>query len=311
MSHSKITLSIFARLCCLSMLIAGPVAVSAQDMSTYYTVTHPDEFEIDWATFYKTMTEKTAKVREDLPHQLDVAYGTDPKQKLDIYQPAPKPDTPAPVFLFLHGGGFREGDRAQYGAVAEPFAKRGIITVVASYRLTEDGFHYPDQPNDVKAAIAWLHENVAEFGGDPRSIYVGGHSAGAILAADIGGNRAWMEHQGLPKAILKGIVPISAPYDMRKEGGEGEQYAYAPTLDLQAKASPILHVEDPAPEAIVVVGSAEEYQQSSLDLVSKLKAAGSDAVYLLLEGMDHKDTALALADEDSELFKAAIDMMGR
>lgn len=301
--------SIVTAFCFAITLIGGPAPVLAQDMSKYYTVMHPEKFEIDWASFYTTMTEKTAKVRNELPHRLDLAYGEDPKQMLDVYMPKDKSDKSAPVFLFLHGGGFREGDRAQYGAVAKPFAKHGIITAVASYRLTDAGFQYPDQPNDVKAAIEWLHENIGEFGGDPDKIYVGGHSAGAILSADVGSNRTWMDDRGLPKDILKGIVPISAPYDMRQEGREGEQNAYAPTPELQAKASPILHVDDPAPAAIVAVGTDEPYQESSQDLVTRLKAAGSSVSYLVLQGMDHKDTALALVDEDSELFKTVVGMM--
>ena len=66
------------------------------------------------------------------------------------------------MLLFLHGGGFREGDRKQYGYVGEPFAKHGIITVVASYRLTP-GFTHPAQPDDTKAIVAWIHKNIAQL----------------------------------------------------------------------------------------------------------------------------------------------------
>ena len=309
MNYFKNTISIPSGLLCILTLVMYPSWVTAQDMSKYYTVMHPEKFEIDWTGFYNTMIEKTAQVRKNLPHHLDLAYGTDPKQKLDIYLPEGTNLTAAPVFLFLHGGGFREGDRAQYGAVAAPFAKHGIITAVASYRLTVDGFHYPDQPNDAKAAIKWIFENISQYGGDPNSIYVGGHSAGAILTADIGGNRNWMAEAGLPKQVLKGIVPVSAPYDMRAEGRPGEQSSYAPTPELQEQASPILHINDPAPDAIVAVGSLEKYQQSSQELVNKLQAMGGHAQYVLLDGEDHKDTALSMADEGSAIFQAVLAMI--
>ena len=61
-----------------------------------------------------------------------------------------------------------------------------MITAVASYRLTGSGAHYPDQPDDVKSTVKWLFENISQYGGNPENIYVGGHSAGAILSADIG-----------------------------------------------------------------------------------------------------------------------------
>ena len=277
-------------------------------MSKYYTVMHPEDFTIDWTGFYKRNNEHTARVREQFPHYLDLAYGPDPKQVLDLYLPEGEVSD-APVFLFLHGGGFREGDKAHYGSVAEPFVNRGVITAIASYRLTGSGSHYPDQPDDVKSTVKWLFENISQYGGNPENIYVGGHSAGAILSADIGVDRAWLVEMGMPKEILKGIVPVSGPYDVRARGRPGEVYTYAPTPELREQASPILHVNDPVPAALVAVGSEEGYQESSMAFTEALKAAGVDAHYLLLEGEDHADTALSLANGNSELFKQALRMI--
>ena len=285
-------------------------AGQAQDMSEYYTVQHPEEFTIDWTGFYKSGNQRTAEIREAFPHHLDLAYGTDPKQRLDLYLPGAKPGN-APVFLFLHGGGFREGDKAHYGFIAEPFLNNGVITAIASYRLTGAGFHYPDQPDDVKLAIRWLYENIAGYGGNPQAMYVGGHSAGAILSADIGVNRAWLAEMGMPRTIIKGIVPVSGPYDMRERGRPGERYAYAPTAELQEQASPILQIKDPVPVFLVAVGSEEKYQDSSSAFVAALKAGGVDAHYLLLDGEDHKDTVLSLANPNSELFKQILKMIQR
>ena len=113
----------------------------------------------------------------------------------------------------------------------------------------------------------------------------------------------------IPKEVLKGIIPISGPYDMRKRGRPGEQASYAPTAELQAQASPILHINDPVPSALVAVGSEEKYQESSIAFTEGLKAAGVDAYYLLMDGEDHDDTAFSLANEESELFKRTIRMI--
>ena len=299
----KIRLSVF-----IVLLAFFASVVHAQDMSEYYTVSHPDEFGIDWANFYNSMNEHTARVREEFPHYLDLVYGTDPKQRLDLYLPKGKVAN-APVFLFVHGGGFREGDKAHYGSVAEPFINRGVITATTSYRLTGSGASYPDQPDDVKSAIKWLFENIGQYGGNPGNIYVAGHSAGAVLTADIGVDRSWLEEMGMPKDILKGIAPISGPYDLRVNRRPGQLDAYAPTPEILEKASPILHINDPVPVALVATGSAEEYVEPSLDFADALKAAGVDAHYLLLEGEDHADTALLLADENSDLAKQVINMI--
>ena len=290
------------------LLVFPTGALFAQDMSKYYTVQHPEDFTIDWTGFYHRMNEHTARVRDQFPHHLDLAYGSDPKQRLDLYLPEGEVSN-APVFLFLHGGGFREGDRAHYGSVAEPFVKSGVITAVASYRLTGSGAHYPAQPDDVKNAVKWLFENVGDYGGNPEALYVGGHSAGAILSADIGVDRAWLLEMGMPKEILKAIIPISGPYDVRARGRPGEVYTYAPTPELREQASPILHVNDPVPVALVAVGSEEGYQESSMAFTEALKAAGVDADYLLLDGEDHADTALSLANGESELFRQVRDLM--
>ena len=290
------------------LLVLYSCITNAQDMSQYFTVQNPDKFTIDWTGFYHRMNEHTARVREQYPHHLDLAYGDDPKQRLDLYLPEGEVSG-APVFLFLHGGGFREGDKAHYGSVAEPFAKAGVITAVASYRLTGSGAHYPAQPDDVKSTVKWLFENIGEYGGNPEALYVGGHSAGAILSADIGVDRAWLEDMGMPKDILRGILPVSGPYDVRERGRPGEVYTYAPTPELREQASPILHVNDPAPTALVAVGSEEQYQESSMAFTEALKAAGVDARYLLLEGEDHADTALSLANGESELFRQVISMI--
>lgn len=292
-------------------------AVRAQDASTYYTVQHPEKFKIDWGAFYRQADAKTAAVRSELPHHLDLPYGENVKQRLDLYLPVKK-TAHAPVFLFLHGGGFREGDRAQYGFVAKPFAAHGVITAVASYRLTGDGFKYPDQPQDAQLAVEWLYRNIAKYGGDPERLYVGGHSAGAMLAADIGVDRAWLARAGIPALVLRGIAPVSGVYDLRTHGSPGEEDAYAPTPELQERASSLLHITDPAPAAVVAFGTAENLGTSketdslvttSQALATKLRAAGVHTELLALEGKDHRGTVLALGDESSELFQAVIRMI--
>ena len=110
----------------------------------------------------------------------------------------------------------------------------------------------------------------------------------------------------IPKEILKGIVPISGPYDVRDRGRPGELYTYAPTSELREQASPILHINDPVPKVLVAVGDKEKYIQTSLLFAQKLKDASVKAKYILLECEDHADTALSLADGNSRLFNEVI-----
>lgn len=291
--------------------------MSSQDASTYYTVLHPEQFKTDWAAFYRQADATTADTRKQVRHQLDFQYGQDVRQRLDLYYPDAH-TSGVPVFLFLHGGAFREGDRAQYGFVARPFVRHRIITAVASYRLTGDGFRYPDQRDDARLALHWLYGNIGRYGGDPQHIWVGGHSCGAIMAADLCVNRAWLERAEAPKHLLRGLIGISAPYDLRTPGdplsGKVFWSRYVPTQEMRTRASPLLHVADPVPDALLAAGSTEnegydDYVASSKEFVAKLTTAGARARYLSIEGAAHQDTVLALGDEHSELTQLAIQMI--
>jgi len=301
----------------VALLAQAAQTVVAQDASTYYTVMHPEQFKTDWTGFYRQADARTAAVRSQLRHELDIPYAADVKQRLDIYFPD-KRRAKAPVFLFLHGGGFREGDRAQYGFVAKPFADRGVISVIASYRLTGGGFSYPAQRDDARLAVLWLYHNIARYGGDPERIYIGGHSSGAILAADLGVDRAWLEQAGAPKRLLRAIVPISGPYDLRTAANSVEPNvfwsAYTPTAESRVQASPSLHILDPVPAALVAAGSTEnegydDYVGSSEAFVAQLAAHGTRARFLSLPGAGHRDTVWALGDEHSELFQAVLRLI--
>jgi acetyl esterase/lipase len=291
----------------LAAVFSSAPVVRAQDKSTYYTVMHPKEFAIDWAGFYTEAEAMTAATRKALPHALDQAYGADPKQKLDVYQPTGKV-TGAPVFIFLHGGGFREGDRAQYGYVARTFAKHGIVTVVASYRLLPN-FHYPDQADDARGVVAWVAKNIQRYGGDPGNVYVGGHSAGAMLTAQIGTNTDWLARMSLPAGMIKGCAPISGSYDMQKRSSD-----YVPDPAKRAEANPMTNLSHAVPRWVISVGSAEASNPpidpaDSEAFAARLRQKGAQANVLVLEGMNHSQTVLALRDEQGRLFQAILGMI--
>jgi acetyl esterase/lipase len=110
----------------------------------------------------------------------DAAYGGDPRQKLDVYQPA---ETAAPVLLYIPGGGFvggdKNGDGVFYVNLGNYFASHGILTIVANYRLAP-AHPWPAGAEDVAGAVAWTRANAKRFGGDPERIVLFGQSAGAF-----------------------------------------------------------------------------------------------------------------------------------
>jgi acetyl esterase/lipase len=180
------------------------------------------------------------------------------------------------------------------------------VTVVMSYRLSPA--HYPDQFHDVQAALAWVYRNIETYGGDTSQIYIGGHSAGAILSAAVSVDKTWLSDMSLPEDLIKGYVPVSGPYDLRTPGGFVDNYL--PDDTKRAEASPALNIRNISPGAVVAVGSLEKrYLDSSKAFVNALRAAGGDARLLVLDGMAHDATALSVGDENGPLVRALIDLI--
>ena len=301
------------------LLTLFSLPISGQDKSSYYTVRNANRFTINWRGFYKRVDELTEMARRDFPNHLNIPYGMHPKQKLDLYLPTQNANK-APVFLFIHGGGFREGDRTHYGFIAPPLAKRGVITVLPSYRLTSQGFHYPSQPKDIRSAITWVYQNIERFGGDPNRIFVGGHSAGGILAADVSVNRSWLTERDLPPNLISGTVMISTSivvddpkaalgggiYHVRKAEGN----AYVDDSTLREKANPLLNIHHPVGKVLMAIGKGEDpYLRAGKVFVNKLQEQGTKVEWRVFSELDHAQTALVLGQEESALCQALLRLI--
>lgn len=111
----------------------------------------------------------------------DLEYGTDPRHRLDIY--APQDAAAAPVLVFVHGGGFVRGDKADVANIGRYAAQHGLVGVTINYRFAPDNV-WPSGAQDLASAIGWLGENLARYGGDPHCLIIAGNSAGAMHVAD-------------------------------------------------------------------------------------------------------------------------------
>lgn len=283
-------------------------AASAQHYLDYYSVKNAGAMSLDWRAFYESAMRETRSVRANYRHVLDLPYGTERKQALDLYLPK-RADRPAPIVLFIHGGSFLEGDRADYGFVARPFLEQGAIVAVMSYRLTESGARFPAQLDDAKNAVRWLHANGSRYGGDISTIIVVGHSAGAILAAELGVDRSWMPLADVPKEAIRAIVGISGKYRL----GPGERLFgnYVPDADAERLASPILHIDDPAPLFVLGVGSTETaYLNPTIRFFETLQDHGVGASLYVANGRNHQEILNEFADRSSPLIAELAPLLG-
>lgn len=126
----------------------------------------------------------------------DVAYGSDSRQRFDVYAPAQVQH--APVIFMVHGGGWRRGDKAMANVVANKIARwlpRGFIVISTNYRMRPDTAPL-QQAEDVARALATAQRQAAQWGGDPRRFILIGHSAGAHLVALLSAEPALAKAQG-------------------------------------------------------------------------------------------------------------------
>lgn len=144
----------------------------------------------------------------------DVAYAEPAveRQVLDVF--APQDAKNLPVVFWIHGGGWQAGDKSDVNLKPQVFNDRGFVFVSTNYRLLP---HVAMETivADVAKSLGWVHKHIAEHGGDPNRIFVGGHSAGAQLAALICTDETYLKAEGVPFTVLKGCIPVDGDtYDI-------------------------------------------------------------------------------------------------
>ncbi len=134
------------------------------------------------------------------------------RQVLDIY--APKNAKNLPVVFWIHGGGWQTGDKTSVQIKPQAFVDKGFVFVATNYRLLPN-VEIETIFRDIAKSIHWVHDHIAEYGGDPNRLLVMGHSAGAQLAALISIDDRYLKAEGLSLSIIKGCVPVDGDtYDV-------------------------------------------------------------------------------------------------
>ena len=148
----------------------------------------------------------------------DVPYldGGHDRHLLDIYTPEKPSDKPLPVMFWIHGGGWQVGNKDDVALKPKVLTERGFVFVSTNYRLLPE-VTMDVLIRDVAASFGWVHRNIAKYGGDPNRIFVGGHSAGAQLAAIICTDGCYLKEQKVSFDVLRGCVPVDGDtYDIPK-----------------------------------------------------------------------------------------------
>ncbi|HEX8389222.1 MAG TPA: alpha/beta hydrolase [Sphingomonas sp.] len=225
-----------------------------------------------------------------------VAYGEEPRQKLDVYAPKGDAESGArPVVVFFYGGAWAEGARGGYAFAGRAFASKGFVTVVPDYRLVPQ-VRFPAFVQDGAAAIRWVRDNISKYGGDPNRITIAGHSAGAHIGAMLALDRRWLQEAGVdPKTIRAGAL-LAGPYD------------FLPLTDRRSSAAlgnwprpeetqPLTFARADAPPLWLATGTLDKVvrPRNSEVLARRLRSFGAPAEFKQYQGAGHTDLALGLA----------------
>jgi arylformamidase len=226
----------------------------------------------------------------------DLAY-TEPKnerQTLDVYAPPNGKDHP--IVFWIHGGGWMQGDKADVQKKPQAFVDKGFVFVSTNYRLFPD-VTIKAMAGDVAKAIRWTHDHATEYGGDPDTIFVMGHSAGAQLAALICTDDSLLKAEGLSLSIIKGCVPVDGDtYDVPMQIATVEQkradrYRWKfGDEQSQRGLSPVTHVGKGKyipPFLMLHVADHPETGAQARRLVKVLEEAGVSAKTFPAEGSEH------------------------
>ncbi|MDN5937253.1 MAG: alpha/beta hydrolase [Salinisphaera sp.] len=216
----------------------------------------------------------------------DIAYGEQPRQKLDVYVPDDAV-AGAPVVVFFYGGRWSEGQKEHYKFVGEALTSRGYITAIPDYRLYPQ-VTFPAFVEDGARAIAWMHAHISEYGGDPNKLFVMGHSAGAHIAAMLATDARYLAAVGGGPAWLAGMIGLAGPYDFLPITAADLKIIFGPKSAWPA-SQPVHFVDGDEPPMLLLHGKADTTvsPKNSIALARAVEQTGGRAKLILYPGVGH------------------------
>lgn len=238
----------------------------------------------------------------------DVAYGSDPAQRIDVYVPADAHD--AAIVVYVHGGAWAIGNKSNVGAKASLVNELGIVFVSVGYRLSPmpastdpNRVMHPDHIDDATAAIAYVAEHAIEFGGDAARIGLMGHSAGGHLVAlaALESNRA----QDLVRCVFANDTEaLNIPLALETASAQQTalfENAFGTATAAYTAASPITHVSSLAPPFLLTRRGTADRQEVLESFIAALTNAGVSHTVIDARGLSHEEVNAHIGQADDDV----------
>jgi len=236
--------------------------------------------------------------------EIDVGYGNDAALRLDLRIPA---STGFATLIFVHGGSLTSGDKADsdYAHVCDSFPAVGIACANVNYRLGPQ-HSWPAQAEDLASAIVWVRTNIAAYGGDPKKLFLLGHSSGATLVALVGSDDRYLAKHGMKPSDLRGVMPMgSIMWDdeleqaIAQRGRDMIAQNFLRDPDNRMYGSferyqdhwPVHHIHAGLPPFLFLIAESEQEQppvlKTNAKFVEDARKFGNEADYKVFAGRKH------------------------
>ncbi len=228
---------------------------------------------------------------EDVKRNIPYTDPASERQMLDVF--APENAKNLPVVFWIHGGGWQGGDKTAAHLKPKAFVDKGYVFVSTNYRLLPD-VDMEAIVRDVARSYHWVHDHIAEYGGDPKRVIVTGHSAGAQLAALICTDDRYLKAEGLSLADIKGCIPV-----------DGDTYDIPMMIEAGAAHRKALGQPNPKFGHYEKFGS-DPVKHRDFSAVNHVARDKGIPPFLLLYVADHPDTSAQAKRLGSALNEAGI-----
>lgn len=261
--------------------------------------------------------------------RMDLAYGSDPDEFLDVWSPAGATE-PLPAVLWVHGGGWVGGGKSQPAPYLRLLAQHGYVGVGIDYSLAP-GRRFPVPVRQASQALTWMQAHADELGIDPSRIVLAGDSAGAHIAAQvalIATDPQYAETMGIAPVLdtdqLRGVLLHCGPYDppasMSSTGFGGWLvrtlgWAYLGTKDFTdprvEQASIVKHATAAFPPALISGGDDDPLTKQGRALADRLAELAVDHEAHFHAGLNHEFQFDLTRPESRQVLDATVDFLAR
>jgi triacylglycerol lipase len=257
--------------------------------------------------------------RDGVKVERDLAYGDDPRHRVDVYRPHPPAASALPLLIFMHGGGFVRGDKGDRENIGLYFARQGIAVMVPNYRLAPR-HTWPAGAEDVVAVYRWAKAHAARFGADPARMFLAGESAGAAHVAAATLVKRFHPAEGL---TIAGAVLVSGVYNVQLEKLARPQFGVATPdprneayfgsdFDRYPAMSTVALIDVPAVPLLITYAELDllQMQVQAGELFARLVTAHGFAPRLhVVRGHNHLTQVYAVNTGDEALAAPILDFL--